>query len=139
LRALHLVSPQNPASETLGVPASQSKIFDSGKRGDEAEILVDNANSLTVLLCEMPKIDTRSSKLDIAAMVGLHIAAEQLNHRRLARTVLSNEGVDFPRSNLQSSIVERDLSWVCLRKRADINDRSTTQIGGTPVDEKVGH
>jgi len=65
-------------------------------------------------------------------VIGLHVAAEQLDQRRLARTVLADERVDLARTHLQRGTIERHLARICLGQIDDVENGRGARIAPGP-------
>src|SRR5580704_6956163 len=82
------------------------QVFGHGQVGDERELLVDEQDAL-LLGVERTGEGERLTLEDDLAGVRLQAAGQYLHERRLARAILTAEGVDLARTQVEADIFQR--------------------------------
>ena len=83
---------------------------------------MDDAQLPTLAALERPQVDGLAAEGHVCAVIGPHVAGEQLDQRRLARPVLADEGMHLSGADLERRVVERDLTGIGLGQRPDVED-----------------
>ena len=136
LGASDLAAPADPPSSSGLVAAPEAEVVDRRQRRHEAEVLVDDADLLALGLAERPQVDGLAAELHVGAVVGPHVAGEQLDQRRLARAVLPDERMDLAGQDLERRPVEGHLTWIGLGASdvEDVPERTGERLGPDVLD-----
>ena len=87
---------------------------------EDAELLVDDADAVPARRVCRPQLDGLAVQRDRAG-VGSHGAGEGLHQRRLAGAVLTDDGVDRPRGDLEVDAADGDDAAVRLAQPGDVD------------------
>ena len=120
-RPAGLVAPVDASAEPGQVAGRHGEVVDGVQRADEAEVLVHEADSRVgrgLAVTEARAGRRRPTPVRLAG-VGLVVAGEDLDQRRLAGAVLADERVDLTGGDVDADIVEGDLTGKGLREVFD--------------------
>ncbi|AMB59527.1 hypothetical protein AWU67_12385 [Microterricola viridarii] len=110
---LRLVDP--PREPVGGVPTNAHVLTDR-QVGNQPEILVHERQALFMQPCRIDRgADALAVDEDLSPGVGAIHAADELDQRRLARSVLADEGVHLAGANLESCLAQNRDARECLR------------------------
>jgi hypothetical protein len=128
---LDLVAPADTATGGGEVPGGQRQVLDGVETADESEVLMHEPDArltscLAVAERQRPAVDPGGT----LARIGLVVAGEDFDQRRLAGTVLADESVDLTGSDVDRHVVERDLARKGLRQ---VLDPQRFSQGGPPI------
>jgi len=98
------------------------EVLDRAERGHEAEVLVDEVQ------LGVAQVAGGVTDLDDRAGVGVVQARQDLDERRLARSVLPDDRDDLAGGDLKRHAVERLEPWERLRQAGDPQERSTSVL-----------
>jgi hypothetical protein len=127
-RALTIATPVD-LSPTGGEPVAQSEVLDGREPVDEAQILVHEAQAVTLgrsTVTEFERLACRVvAEVHRSRVVPgrLVIAGEDLDQRRFSRTVLTDECMGGAGVDLEIDVVECDLAREHLRQVFDRQQR----------------
>ena len=103
------------------VAGREGEVLDGVQRADEAEVLVHEADAGVgggLAVAERRAV-VRGPTPVASSGVGLVVAGEDLDQRRLAGAVLADEGVDLAGGDVERNVVEGDLPGKGLREVFD--------------------
>ena len=94
--------PRDPPAQSRGQLADE-EILDDRQRGDKTEVLMHEADPVPSELARLQgQLDLVVVDQQPAARVGRVVASENLDQRRLARTILAEQAVDLAPHDLQA-------------------------------------
>jgi hypothetical protein len=102
------------------VTGRDRQVVDRVQHPDQTEVLVHESDAGIVRRGSVAERQRLALDPCLAITgIGLVVAGEDLDQRRLAGTVLTDERVDFARGNVDTDVVEGDLPREGLRKMLD--------------------
>ena len=119
--AAGFLTPADPAAEARLVAGGDGQVVDRVQHADEPEVLVHEPDAGVVRGRSVAQRERlrRSTHASTRRRVGLVVAGEDLDQRRLAGAVLADERVHFARGDIDADVVERDLARERLRQVLD--------------------
>ena len=109
------LAPPDPAAQTDRVRAAEHHVVEDAQLQDQGEILVDEAQSRRPRRVSAAELERAAVQFGLGSRVGLMVAGEQLDERRLPRAVLPHEGVDLAVIHGEVHVPQRRLLAEGLR------------------------
>ena len=129
----YLRPPADPAHRTRPVPAAEGQVVDDAEVTDEAEVLVHEAEAGVPPGARRARVHRIPVDGDRAARIGVVVAGENLDQRRLPGAVLADQRVDLAAHHLEVHVVERQLTRKRLRQAGDREDGLWVDHESTPT------
>ena len=123
LRLAPLRRPVDEHPTPLAVPESEGDVLDGGELADDPERLVHELQTQPTRLARQARAQLVAVDGDLRAGVGRVHAGQHLDQGRLARAVLSEQGVDLAGQHGHRHVGEGALTGERLREVADLDRR----------------
>ena len=110
--------PADPAASGGHQVAPEHQVLDRAQGPDQAEILMDEAEAGVPRVRGRGQVDVVAAEPDLGAGVGLVVSGKDLDQRRLAAAVLTDQSVDLPAAQIEVDLSQGPGGRKGLRQAA---------------------